>query len=104
MHFWLIGTGASAVAALTETMHPDGSGRVAVTVAARVWRRSVSPVLFGVLLDATNPTGHPPTLWGWAFAVFGIGGVVGDGLRWRLPRASSLPTFPAICGCGVAAK
>lgn len=36
---------------------------------------AIAPLVFGAVLDATNPAGVTPTLWGWAFVTLGLGGV-----------------------------
>lgn len=36
---------------------------------------AVAPLVFGAVLDATNPPGTTPTVWGWAFVVLGLGGL-----------------------------
>jgi MFS family permease len=48
---------------------------------------AVAPLVFGAVLDATNPPGvTPPVVWGWAFAVLGLGGAVATACAWGLPR------------------
>jgi len=42
----------------------------------------------GMVLDLTNPPGMPPTRWGWAFVLLGIGGVVAALCAWFLPKES----------------
>jgi MFS family permease len=43
---------------------------------------SISPILFGYILDLTNPAdaltryGYFPN-WGWAFMILGVGGLMG---------------------------
>lgn len=36
---------------------------------------AIAPLVFGAVLDATNPRGVTPTAWGWAFVTLGLGGV-----------------------------
>jgi MFS family permease len=36
----------------------------------------VAPIIFGVMLDLTNPVDSAPENWGWAFTVLGLGGLV----------------------------
>jgi hypothetical protein len=36
---------------------------------------AIAPLVFGVVLDATNPPGAPPMMWGWAFVTLALGGV-----------------------------
>jgi MFS family permease len=35
---------------------------------------AIAPLAFGAVLDATNPPGATPTMWGWAFVTLGLGG------------------------------
>jgi MFS family permease len=35
---------------------------------------AIAPLVFGIVLDATNPVGSMPTTWGWAFVALGFGG------------------------------
>ena len=35
---------------------------------------AIAPLAFGAVLDATNPPGATPALWGWAFVTLGLGG------------------------------
>ncbi len=55
----------------------------------------ISPAVFGIVLDATNPgaAGSAPTLWGWAFVSLGLGAIVGPvaifALR-RLPEGRAM--------------
>ena len=50
---------------------------------------SISPIVFGYVLDHTNSAGVLHQLgyypvWGWAFAVLGVGGLIGPLLMWIL--------------------
>lgn len=53
---------------------------------------SISPIVFGHVLDMTNPLhtshqlGYYP-VWGWAFALLGIGGLFGPLLMWFLAKS-----------------
>ncbi len=47
---------------------------------------AIAPLTFGRILDATNPAGIAPTVWGWAFSVLGVGGVIAAVSAWRLGR------------------
>jgi MFS family permease len=35
---------------------------------------AIAPLVFGRVLDLTNPPGATPTTWGWAFVTLGLGG------------------------------
>jgi MFS family permease len=85
-------TGESSVlsAGVTELAHPRGLGRtMALQSLLGFSAASISPVLFGYILDLTNPPdalarfGYVPN-WGWAFALLGIGGLAGPLIMWRL--------------------
>jgi MFS family permease len=78
-------TGESSVLStgVTETALPGGLGRtMAVQSLLGFGAASLSPILFGYILDITNPPdamqrfGYVPN-WGWAFVSLGIGGLVG---------------------------
>lgn len=85
-------TGESSVLStgVTELAHPRGLGRtMALQSLLGFGAASVSPILFGYILDLTNPPdaltrfGYVPN-WGWAFALLGIGGLGGPFIMWRL--------------------
>lgn len=50
---------------------------------------SLSPIVFGYILDLTNPSdaiarfGYVQN-WGWAFMILGIGGLMGPLVIWQL--------------------
>lgn len=50
---------------------------------------ALSPLVFGWILDRTNPSGALPTQWGWAFAMLGAGGILAtvSAAALRLKRA-----------------
>ena len=85
-------TGESSVlsAGVTELAHPRGLGRtMALQSLLGFSAASISPILFGYILDLTNPPdaltrfGYVPH-WGWAFALLGLGGLGGPLIMWRL--------------------
>jgi len=87
-------TGESSVLStgVTELAHPGGLGRtMALQSLLGFGAASISPIVFGYVLDLTNPPdvlmrlGYTPN-WGWAFTVLGIGGLVGPLFMWRLKR------------------
>jgi MFS family permease len=87
-------TGESSVLStgVTELAHPRGLGRtMALQSLLGFGAASISPIVFGYVLDLTNPPdvlmrlGYMPH-WGWAFTVLGIGGLVGPLFMWRLKR------------------
>ena len=78
-------TGESSVLStrVTELAHPDGLGRtMALQSLFGFGSASLSPIVFGYILDITNPPdalarfGYVPN-WGWAFMLLGIGGLMG---------------------------
>ncbi len=85
-------TGESSVlsAGVTELAHPKGLGRtMALQSLLGFGAASVSPILFGYVLDMTNSPEELATLgyvanWGWAFVLLGLGGLAGPFIIWRL--------------------
>jgi MFS family permease len=68
---------------VVEMAHPGGLGRTMAIQSLLGWTAaSVSPVVFGYILDVTNPAdalaryGYFPN-WGWAFMLLGVGGLMG---------------------------
>jgi len=45
---------------------------------------AIAPLVFGAVLDLTNPPGLAPTVWGWAFTTLGLGGLVATWCAWSL--------------------
>ncbi len=95
-------TGESSVlsAGVTELAHPRGLGRtMALQSLLGFSAASISPILFGYILDLTNPSdaltrfGYVPH-WGWAFALLGLGGLGGPLIMWRLKRETRTPQRP----------
>jgi MFS family permease len=87
-------TGESSVLStgVTEWAHPGGLGRTLALQSLLGWgAASISPIVFGVILDLTNPAdalrsfGYFPN-WGWAFVMLGGGGLVGPLIVRRLKR------------------
>ena len=95
-------TGESSVlsAGVTELAHPRGLGRtMALQSLLGFGAASISPILFGYILDLTNPPdalirfGYVPN-WGWAFALLGLGGLGGPLIMWRLKRETRVRRRP----------
>jgi MFS family permease len=87
-------TGESSVLStgVTEMARPGGLGRTMALQSLLGWgAASISPILFGYVLDLTNPAdaltrfGYVPN-WGWAFVILGLGGLMGPLIIWRLKR------------------
>lgn len=74
-YFSAIGDSPVLSTALTEAVEPSYLGSVlAVRSLLGFSAGGISPIVFGVVLDLTNPSGTKPEIWGWAFMVLGIGG------------------------------
>jgi MFS family permease len=87
-------TGESSVLStgVTELAHPKGLGRtMALQSLLGFSAASISPIVFGYVLDLTNPSdaltrfGYFPN-WGWAFALLGLGGLAGPLIIWQLKK------------------
>src|SRR5262249_57357861 len=52
---------------------------------------ALAPMVFGAILDATNPAGGTPTVWRRAFIALGVGGASATLGAWGLPRPSAAP-------------
>jgi MFS family permease len=87
---------------ITELAHPGVLGRtMALQSLMGFGAASLSPIVFGYILDLTNPSdalaryGYVPN-WGWAFVMLGIGGLVGPLVIWKVKgRMSHSPHHPA---------
>lgn len=63
--------------ALTEVVRPAYLGSaLALRSLLGFGAGAVAPLIFGAILDATNPVGAPPATWGWAYSVLGCGGLI----------------------------
>ena len=75
--FTAIGDSPVLSTALTEAVRP---GYLGATLALRgvlgFGAGAIAAPVFGMVLDATNPAAATPTVWGWAFAVLGGGGLI----------------------------
>jgi MFS family permease len=77
---------------ITELALPGGLGRtMALQSLSGFGVASLSPIVFGFILDTTNPPdalaryGYFPN-WGWAFVILGIGGLMGALVIWRMKK------------------
>ena len=85
--FTALGDSPVLSVALTEAVRPAYLGSaLAIRSLVGFGAGAVAPVVFGLVLDATNPTGGPAAGWGWAFAVLGVGGLIAVLSAWGLPR------------------
>lgn len=93
------GLGDSPVlsAALSEAVPPGYLGSaLALRSFLGFGAGAVAPLVFGAILDATNPPGATPSVWGWAFAALGLGGLVATVCAYGLRRSSDGHPRPAI--------
>jgi MFS family permease len=85
--FTALGDSPVLSTALTEVSRPAFLGS---TLALRgvfgFAAGAVAPPVFGMVIDATNPAGAPPVVWGWAFATLGIGGLLATIAAWGVRR------------------
>jgi MFS family permease len=73
--------------AMTEAVAPGRLGRaLAIRSILGFGAGAISPLAFGMVLDLTNETGAPPTQWGWAFVLLGLGGALATVCAWFLPK------------------
>lgn len=62
--------------ALTEAVGPAHLGAaLALRSFMGFGAGAIAPIVFGRVLDVTNPPGAFPTAWGWAFVTLGLGGL-----------------------------
>lgn len=75
-YFFAIGDSPVLSTALTEVVETSHLGSIlAVRSLFGFGAGGIAPILFGAMLDLTNPTGTPPETWGWAFTALGFGGL-----------------------------
>ncbi len=77
-YFTAIGDSPVWSTALSESVEPAYLGSIlALRALLGFAAGAVAPVVFGVVLDWTNPDGGAPvSQWGWAFVTLGAGGVL----------------------------
>jgi MFS family permease len=76
-YFSAIGDSPVLSTALTESVEPGYLGStLAVRSLLGFGAGGIAPIVFGAVLDLTNPAGAAPEIWGWAFMALGIGGIV----------------------------
>ncbi len=89
--FTALGDSPVLSTALTEAVAPYALG---TALAARSLlgfsAGAIAPLVFGAVLDATNPAGVLPTTWGWAFVTLGLGGLVAAWYAYRLEEGTPL--------------
>jgi MFS family permease len=75
--FTALGDSAVLSTAFTEAVEPAYLGSaLALRALLGFGAGAVAPLVFGIVLDATNAPGSLATVWGWAFAALGLGGVM----------------------------
>jgi MFS family permease len=91
------GLGDSPVlsAALSEAVHPAYLGSaLALRSFLGFGAGAIAPLVFGAILDATNPPGVTPVTWGWAFVALGIGGAIATICAYGLRESRRRPPAP----------
>lgn len=87
--FTALGDSAVLSTAFTEAIEPAYLGSaLALRSLLGFGAGAVAPLAFGVVLDATNVAGGTPTVWGWAFAVLGLGGLIATVCAYGVRRGS----------------
>jgi MFS family permease len=96
--FTALGDSPVLSAALTEAVRPAYLGSaLALRSVLGFGAGAVAPLVFGAILDATNPAGVPPSTWGWAYGVLGFGGLIATACAYKLnPTASGTGITPAV--------
>ncbi len=75
-YFSALGDSPVLSTALTESVEPSHLGSIlAVRSLLGIGVGGLAPIIFGAILDLTNPPGTVPETWGWAFMVLGFGGL-----------------------------
>ncbi len=98
--FTALGDSPVLSVALTEAVRPAYLGAaLGVRSLLGFGGGAVAPLVFGAILDVTNPAGASPTTWGWAFVALGAGGLIAAicayGLRSPArERTSQVPIAP----------
>jgi MFS family permease len=88
--FTAIGDSPVLSTALTEAVKPAYLGSaLALRSFVGFGAGAIAPLVFGMVLDATNTSGDAPTTWGWAFASLGVGGLIATYCAYTLTPASA---------------
>lgn len=91
-YFFAIGDSPVLSTALTEVVEPNSLGSIlAVRSLLGFGVGGLAPIVFGAMLDLTNPPGTAPETWGFAFMVLGLGGLAAAlcAVRFREPVKGS---------------
>jgi MFS family permease len=93
--FTALGDSPVLSTALTEAVRPAYLGAaLALRSFLGFGAGAVAPLVFGAVLDATNPRGVAPATWGWAFAALGLGGLIATVSAYGMRSASGVPRSP----------
>jgi MFS family permease len=85
--FTALGDSPVLSTALTEEVSPGYLGSaLALRSLMGFGAGAVAPLVFGSVLDATNPRGSAPLVWGWAFGSLGVGGLIATLCAYSLKR------------------
>ncbi|HET7875361.1 MAG TPA: MFS transporter [Methylomirabilota bacterium] len=85
--FTALGDSPVLSTAVTEAVSPSYLGSaLALRSLLGFGAGAIAPLAFGAVLKATNATGVPPTMWGWAFVTLGLGGLGATLCALGLPR------------------
>lgn len=83
-YFAAIGDSPVLSTALSESVDMGYLGSVlAVRALLGFSAGAIAPVVFGAVLDWTNPAGTVAKHWGWAFITLGFGGAIATGYAYR---------------------
>ena len=75
-YFFAIGDSPVLSTALTEVVESSHLGSIlAVRSLFGFGAGGIAPIIFGAMLDLSNPLNTAPETWGWAFTVLGFGGL-----------------------------
>lgn len=75
--FATLGDSGVLSAAMADAVAPGQLGRMlALRSILGFGAGALSPLVFGWILDLSNPPGALPTQWGWSFAILGVGGML----------------------------
>lgn len=84
--FAVLGDSGVLSTAMTEAIHPQYLGTLlALRSILGFGAGAVSPVVFGWILDTTNPSNGLPHIWGWGFMALGVGGAIATLCALMLP-------------------
>jgi MFS family permease len=87
--FTALGDSAVLSTAFTEAIEPAYLGSaLALRSLCGFGAGAIAPLVFGIVLDATNPAGNSATVWGWAFGALGVGGLVATVCAYGFRRPS----------------